>query len=729
MNEDDPLEQLKALKKQQGGTVTPHTDPLEQLKAMKQSQPSQQGAGDGSIHGILDKGLDMATFGLHRKGLGVTQAIGDVLQHGFNAHPIDTYNQSVNATKQREQAAETQHPYASAAAEATGFFGTLAAEAPIKAALAARSAASKGLQMLPRAVAEGAPGFDAAIKRIGGSAKTGAATGAVVGGLSSDGDPSQRASAIGAGGILGGLFGGGAQTLGEAGGGLKSLIQNLRTPASELGEQAANSRLAGKLAQDQIAPTDLLGNAKRAQEAGSPALVSHLGGPSLDNTTWLATTGPSSDAARLKQAIVDAQRGEVGVLNRGVTAMSGIENTPANQGDTFLQQLESTRQAAGRRDYPQAYSQPAIDDPNILKAIRRDPDLRASLNQGVSVMRREAELERIQSGEAQPRVVNPLRVKQPHDGPVLNDIGEALAAQGVPMDKIVAAGHVRELEPADLPELPIQMLDYMKQGVGPVIERGLKKGQLSAHDAGIINQKVQSILGQVGDPIYDAARRNQAALFGQIEAGQAGTKAFSQAPEVIAQQLSDLSPTQQNAYRTTQTSNLRDMLNDKKYGSNLDKGIFDNPTMESQLQATYGGEGVNKFAPYREQAQTLNRVNEAATGNSKTAERQGTQGEVVDERAVDAAHLLTSPHRAFYNIPQKLADARNLKIKQVMLQALARKLQIPANSPELPGLVEQLLQAQSTPVGRDVTATLGRRGAIARGGGILSGLLSGRATQ
>lgn len=730
MNPDDPLEQLKALKHQQGASPAPPpdgADPLAQLKAMKQAraQPSQ----DGAEEGVLDKFLNMATVGLHPKIMGVGSAIGDILQHGVNAHPVQSYEQGSQETGQRMTAAGAKHPVASSAAEATGFFGTLAADAPVRAALATRSALARGLPMLPQAVdyAEGAPGFGAALKRIAGSAKTGAATGAVVGGLSSNGTPYQRATAIGAGGLLGGIFGGGSQALGEAGGGLKSLVQNLRTPTSELGELAANRRIVSKLANDRFDPTDLLTAAGKAQRVQSPSLLAHLGGPSMDNLTWLASTGTSPEAAALKQAVTDAQRGEVGLLQRGVTAMSGVPNTPGNQADTFLQGLESARQAAGRADYPAAYAAPPLQDAGIVQAIRRDPDLRAALQEGINVMKRERELGRIQTGVAGPPIKNPLA--KPPTGPQFTDVGTQLHEMGVPLDKLIAEGHATLAEEPPPPSISVQLLDYMKQGVQPVIERGLKKGAFSAHDAGVINQKVRAILeaADAQAPEYAAARARQAALFGQSEAGQAGSKAFQQAPEVIAAQRAELTPAQEAAYRTTQTSALRDLLNGKKYGADLSTGLFDTPAMQAQLRASYPN--AEALDPYLEQGRTLNRVSQAVTGNSKTAERQGAQGETVNQTAVDAAHMLTSPHRAFYNIPAKLADARNREVKQAMLQALARHLQVPANSPELPGVVEQLLQARSSPVGRDVTATAVRRGTIARGGGILSGLLSGGATQ
>lgn len=681
-----------------------------------QPTPTQLPA-SGGWEGVLDHGLDMATLGGHKNLLGVGQAIGDIGQHGFNAHPVDTFNQSVAATKQREQAAESQHPIANSAAGATGFFGALAADAPLQAMLATRAALAKGLPMLPQAVdyAEGAPGVGAAIKRIAQSGKTGAATGAVVGGLSSDGTPGQRLTAMAGGAVGGGVLGGGAQALGEAGGGLKSLWQYLATPTAQQGALNADRRIVGKLAQDRLDPTDILPAAQKAQNTGSPALLAHLGGPSLDNTTWLASTGPSPEAASLKQSILGSKTQEGDLLNRGLRTSANLGDQPFQQA---AQEIASRKVISANRLYGNAEAQPPINDPEIARRIIQEPEL-------VNAMARTVK----SFGES----------ATPED---LKAVQSMMYARSL-LDANPNANIDALVQP-----IPVRLLNEMKKEADATIQSlALKSPNFTQLDKRRIQGAMGDILARADaqSPGYATARtvfKNDA---DREAAQQAGLDLFKSQPEEIAGHLAgaipldpeapyatNLLPQNQPDYRQGGVEAISRAMAEKNPESNLTKNFLTSPADQGRVAALLGDEGAAQFAPYREQAQTLNRVYDAATGNSKTAERQGTQGEVVDRTAVDAAHFLTSPHRAFYNLPGKFADARDREVKQAMLQSLARKLQLPATSPELPTFVEQLYKSMQGSEQPDVflnilsrPSGIGTRQTTARGAGLLSGLLSG----
>lgn len=671
------------------------------------TQKGQQQPQQGGWEGVLDHGLDMATLGLHKNILGVGQAIGDIAQHGLNAHPIDTFNQSVADTKQREQAAETQHPVANSAAGATGFFGTVAADAPIRALL--------GLPEAAGAVATG-QGFGSALKRIAGSAGTGAATGAVVSGLSADGTPGQRVGQVVGGGILGGILGGGAQSAGELTTGAGKFLHSVMQPVDEKASGIVDRRITAHLGINNLTPEDVRANAQHAVQTGAPMVMAHLGGPALDPLSYLGASSVSPEGAQFKDVLQQAQRGEHDLLQRGVTAMSGIPHTPENQADTFLQGIENTRTAAGRADYPAAYAEPPIQDPRIIDAIRRDPDLRASLQQGIGMMNRERELGRIQTGTTGPEIPNPLT--PPATGPQFTQAGAQLHALGVPLDRLIEQGHATLAPDEPPPPISVQLLDYMKQGAAPVIERGLQRGALSAHDAGVINQKLQAILESADErsPLYAAARQRQAELFGQRDAGQLGHQAFQQAPEVITAQRADLSPTQDNAYRTTATSGLRDLLSGKGYESNLERSVLDTPGMQQQLGAIYGPD-AGILAPYQQQARTLNRVESNAVSGSPTEPRAQIRREIIDQGGNDVLNGLMSAKRgSFWNVGGKILDAKNARVQQAVLQGLARDLNTPAGSPALQTLLERL--------GQPAPPQYGPLATPASSLGILSGLLS-----
>lgn len=706
MNPDDPLEQLKALKQTgagTGGPPPPNPDPLEQLKATRPVPPPSTG---NPVAGLVTKGLNMATLGLNEPFVGLTSAMANVARHGIYAHPIDTYNATTHQMDQDVQAAETQHPYLATGAGAAGFGATFLVDAPIRALLG-----------LPEAAVATETGAQAAVKRILGSAKTGAATGAVVSGIGARGTPGQKLGQVVGGGLLGGVLGGGAQSAEELMSGAGNFLRSVMQPVDEKAGGIVDRRIVSHLGIDGLTPSDVQTNAQQAVQTGSPSVLAHLGGPALDPLSYLGAASSTQEGSQLKSVLKQAQLGEHDLLQRGVTEMSGIPNTPENQSDMFLQGLEDTRKAAGQRDYPPAYAQPNITDPNILKAIRRDPDLRASLNQGVQEMQRDAELERIQTGDEEPKVVNPLSVKQPSAEPVLSPEGEELVnTYKVPRDKVIALGYVQPQEPADAPEIPVKMLDYMKQGVDPVIARGLQKGKFAARGAGVINAKVQALLDQVNNPVYDAARSNQAALFGLHKSGTEGQSAFTQAPEMIGAKIADLSPEQANAYKTTATSGLRDMLSGNGYTTNLEKTVLDNPRMQGQLSALYGDDAAT-LGPYQTQARSLNRVASEATGGSQTEPRAQIRREIVDQGGNDVLNTLLAPKRGLFNVPGKLLDAKNKKVQDAVLQILASRLKMPAGSQALQDYIQQLQTPLRT-----------RYGPLTSSASPLLGLLSGQLT-
>lgn len=671
--------------------------------------PPTQTPSSGGWEGVLDHGLDMATLGLHKNILGVGQAIGDIAQHGLNAHPIDTFNQSVADTKQREQAAETQHPVANSAAGATGFFGTLAADAPIRALL--------GLPEAAGAVATG-QGFGSALKRIAGSAGTGAATGAVVSGLSADGTPGQRAGQILGGGLLGGLLGGGTQSAGELTSGEGKFLRSVMQSVEEKAGGIVDRRINAHLGINNLTLDDVRANDQQAVQTGAPMVMAHLGGPALDPLSYLGASSVSPEGAQFKDVLQQAQRGEHDLLQRGVSAMSGFPDSPDFTAPAIMNRLEEYRKGVGRTDYPLAYAEPPVTDPRVLKAIADEPYLSGALDQSVDILGRRSRADALRTGQPQPPVVNPI---QGENAPLTGQ-----AAQIAALYKDDPVMHALARQGAGLPPLgvgptgsiPVQMLDKLQQAAQPGIELGLKRGKLAAEDAGAINSQVQSILQMAGEgrPAFAQARSHQASLFGQGDAAKAGMQAFNQAPDVIASQLQNLNPAEASAYRGTATSGLRDLLSSKGYEENLERSTLDNPQTQQQLSALYGP-NAEELAPYQQQARALNRVESNAVSGSQTEPRAQIRREIIDQGGNDVLNGLMSAKRgSFWNVGGKILDAKNAKVQQAVLQGLARDLNIPAGSPELQTFLERL--------GQPATTQYGPLAAPASSLGILSGLLS-----
>lgn len=701
-----------AAMRSQGATEHDIETYLTQHEGLKPSgAPESNSAPTGNFGDAVNSGLDVLGLGKQLRG-GVAFA-KDLIQNRDLGHAENAYTGQLASDKARLTSYSDANPKSAMVGQGLGVLGTLFGGEGAQAANAASKLPEAGSALMSAAT-----GVVPTVQRIGQAAKTGAVVGGSVAGANADGSLGHRLYDAATGALAGGVLGGGARAIGEVAGAGVDAYRQLRTPAAVAGVDAANARIAGKLSASGMVPDDLLTAAMKAKQTGTPAVVAHLAGPGMDNLSWLASTGPSSDAAALRTSVTNAQRAEGGVLNRGVTQASGVPDNPAYSTPVVKARLEGSRAAAASVNYPKAYAAPDVTDPRILSIIKNDPDLSASLLEGINVMRQEQSVAGIR-GQVPQDIPNPLEAAA-KAGPQLTPEGETLKRlyPNTDIDALIRKGFGADNSEAPT-SIPIQMLDYMKRGADVVAQRGLKKGNLSEHSAGLLNQKIDAIL-QLTDraaPEYGAARQGYAVPSQQLEALDAGTPAMNKGGSAIALDRANLpNDATRSAYNTAATSSLRDQINTRRTSGNI-SGTFDNPFAENQLTALYGGEGRAKMQPYLDQGNRVNQVNEAVTGNSKTADRLATSTEQLGRQTLDAAGALTSPRRFVMNLPGKLADARDLKVKQAMLQELARSLNVSATSPELPDLVERLYHVTKPPL-RDMTNTSVR----AEVAGILSGL-------
>lgn len=651
------------------------------------STTSQSGAGEG----VLDSGLDMLTLGAHSKLLGLTQAAGDVLTHGTGSHPVDTYNASLAATDKRKAAADVEHPLLRRAADATGFFGSLAAEAPARAALGfAKTVAPAGTA-------------STAIARIGQAAKAsaghGAQYGALAGALGSRAPtPDQAINDVGkgalGGSVLGTLFGGTSATAGEGARTIESVLGPLLAPAEEKAQTLAN-RLIAPGVNAAAVPRRA---AQAAATGNTGATLAHLGDPGLDQLTYLATSGATPEAATLRAALEDAQRGEHGIIQQGITSMSGRERAPRNEGVNFLKGLETQRKAVGAADYPVALSTPPIKDASILRDIAANPSLKKGFHEAVGMAQSDANLAAMEGRGPQRTIQNPLETPDVAPVPLTKSI-DALYRDDPVMAEIAKAQLAKQGGPpavaGETPGIPVDILNNFKQGIDATVEKGMNGRPLNRKAAGVTNSMLQNIL-QRGDkqaPAFAEARARQIPFFNRIEGGEAGQDAFGKNGGAIQSEMNDLSKVGQNeAYRTTATSALRGLVDKQKY--NRDVGsMFDSPEVEGQLDALFGQGARERLEPALEQGSILNRVlGSSATKGSQTAYRTKINENLGDPAINDVIHTILNPKRAIYNLPGKLIDRAGKTAQQEALRINAGRLATPANSPDLPSVLASILE-------------------------------------
>jgi hypothetical protein len=591
------------------------------------------------------------------------------------------------------------------AAEALGGAGTLALEAPIRAAVG-----------LPEAV-EGLTA-KTAMGRIGKAAARGGTTGATLTALQG-GSPGQVALSGG----VGALLSGGTTAVGEAAHGIGNVVRKLRQPTSDAAASAANRGILAGLQQDQVMPEDLPARGQAALDAGNNrAVLAHLGDRGLDTQTYLATGSNSPEGAALARNIEAAQRGENEILQHGITQMSGIPETAAAEPEALQRSLTARRRALGALDYPVAHALPDVADPRIADAIRNDPDLMRTLDAAVDLINREDEAAAIRMGRTPSPIRNPLQGDAFTPGVDVNFLRRNYSPDQV-------NDILRQLGMQATPELPVRALDYMKQGADQIIERGIDGQPMTARNANILRDKVNSILEFLDEqrPGYAKARSGQSALFGQADAAESGANAFNKSANEIANDLTGFTaPNEADAYRATATNELRSGIKGARRNNNAQLKL-DTPETEEQIGALYGPGARGRLDPSLEQARRVNAVREAALGNSKTEARQAARAQMSNEAPTDLAHALVSPKRAFYNLPDKLNDARQRRIQLEVYREMAKRLNLPVQGSELGDIVSELLRERASLPFNSGSPVVSPE--VTRGAGILGGLLGRQVGQ
>lgn len=727
----DPLDEIfndSAQAPQAGGSG----DPLDEIFASDTQKPrvsmdqrqvrestgvtprtKQQNRNPQAGEGMLDRVLSGLTLGAHRPIVATGQAIGDVVMHGTGSHPIDTFRQSIADTQDREQQSKREHGLIGDAGEAIANIAPLALEAPIRGALGLRDAVE----------AASAP---TAMRRIARAGAKGAATGAVVGGLGGADNVGEGVKKMATGGILGGLFGGGASAVAEvapkASGTLRDLFQSGQAKA----ERTANRNILGGLSDDRIMPEDLPERGRAAVAAGNEhAVVSHLGDRGLDQQTYLATSANSPESADLARTLEHAQRSENEILQHGVTQMSGIPETAAAEPEALQRSLTNRRRALGAVDYPRAHAAPDVSDPRIANAIRGDRDLSGVLDEVVAQMNREEEAAAIRAGREPVPIAHPFA---PAHGNALDgiDIGRLRRDYPDQADDIIQQLTSRNQQ---TPTISVQMLDRMKQGADDIVERGIDGRPMTARDARILRDKVNSILGFLDDqrPDYAHARSGQTALFGQADAAELGATALDRSGGEITNDLQGLqAPNEADAYLATATSDLRAGIKGARRNNNAQLKL-DSPKVEEQLDALYGPGGRAQLQPSVEQARRVNEVRQRATGGSPTEARQASRAQTSNEATTEAVQALVSPQRAAFNFPAKWADAHQRKVQMAVYREMARRLGIAADDPRLDSFVQELIRTRSgLPFNSHRPAM---NPALTRGTGVLAGYLGQKVGQ
>lgn len=500
-------------------------------------------------------------------------------------------------------------------------------------------------------------------------------------GASDDENPATLLKGGAAGAVGGGALSGLAGIVPKAARGAVDITRTLRKGPEQAGSERALDRLLGRLTMDQMTPEELAARNASASALKAPGTLAHVAGESTDPLTYLAAQSRSPAGANLRRAILTAKRGEGAFVNKGLSQASGLPETV--RPDVLERSIAKARATQAAGDYPTAFASPPIRSNTVLETIQGDPVLSDALRNAAKLMQREG-----------------IPVKDPTS---VNSIVEALRKMGVPDRAIEASGHATEAE------LPIQLFDYLKRGADVAVARGLKRGDLDAKGAQITMDKVQNLLREVDaqSPAYAKARANYASHSRRLDALDAGRQAWksTKSADQLIEQLDALAtPTERQDFLTGLTGSAQRAVSQRRRGMPVSEGLFDNPDVEAKLRRAYGDEGWNKLKPYLEHGQALTRVQRRTLGGSPTAERTASQEKELNQAATEAAQIIVSPTRAFFNLPGKVFDARERRVNSAMQDKLAEILGIPIGDPRVNDVIAALRQSGGR-VTSDVTRT------------------------
>lgn len=560
---DDPLEQLKALKKPASDASD---DPLEQLKAMRaatirphvpgvaaETTAAKPKAGPAPEAPTRTSVPEAAAFGYVSSIPGwdriaaLTSAAMTGSSYGgrFGAN----YDKALGQVRDVNDAANREHGTASKVGGAAGLVQ--------QAMLAPTSAVTAGKSMLPSLL------------------KQGAAFGAMQGASNTRdlSDVPALATNVGMGTVLGAGAGAAGAGVGKLATGvatrvartapIRALLARAGTTIDDNVTAAAKAKVTQALERDMMTGDDLLTRGAEAVGTGKPVVLADLGEGNVKGLTQAVGTVPGKAQRRLRETL-EGRIGDKTMLEQGPQTqrvrgdLQQAFNAQPEDLHALAQQLTEARDVASNVNYGRVRQDVTPLHLPELDAAFNDPQyghiFREAHNRGIQLSR--AMGETVPMGLPPGAEMGPatqmlerardLMSREPWRKIDLTPLEQAAASEGS----------------ASVPQATIGTLDLMKRGIDPAIEIAQKRGGLSSLEGSILKQRLDNILAAADavHPDYAAARAAHATASGEIDALNAGRgiadnarRRFAPfggaAPEVTAADVATMTPAQRALYQ------------------------------------------------------------------------------------------------------------------------------------------------------------------------------------
>lgn len=541
--------------------------------------------------GMREAAMRAMTFGLSDKVGALGAATGDYLgqaideargKEGDHYSFGDFYDQAVKDARSREEDYVSKHPILARLGYALGAAGSVA---PFSAVAPAAT--------------------------LGGKIAQGAAIGAPIGGVSaygaSDNTGLPLARDIAYGAAVGGITGGALPVATEiASGPLEFAARKLGVSSPET--QAAD-RVSAAIAKDQAAggpgPAEIqtaLGTA-----GNKPVSIADVSGANVKALGGNVARAPGPGREAVEQFLNQRD------AEAGVRMAQDVNSLLANGGTAFdtAQGLIAQRAKEAAPLYEQAYAaNQSISSPEIDKVLATPAGQRALTN-ARQLMANDMTL----MGKPDPQLTAAAReaaqlgLMEPHG-----------SGTGV------AAG------------LKLQTLDYVKRSLDDMINSAQRAGE---------NNNARVMIGLKGKLVgaldsadetgaYAQARSIFAGHSSSLDALQEGAKIFNKEPSLIANEISNLSPSEQEFYRLGAADALKTQIARTSSGGNEARAVIGNAYKQAQLRPIFPDQDT--FDDFINSAKTESRMFSTKLGTiggsdtaRRVAEDTGGMGEGVVE--------------------------------------------------------------------------------------------------
>lgn len=697
--DQDPLEQLKALKQSQGLSrldASSSSDPLVQLNALKQAKPNN----DPRLHQDLSdlRGqIESTSVHLAPKSSASTGSLSDVVAQGLGGGPVsalvdaianpssyqghfwENMKASQAGLNRRSADYSERHPVIGGGAS------VLSGLVPVMAA----TAATGGLAAPEALASRLAPGF--AARTVGGAAAGGLAQGASTlvntpGGMSDRIAGLEKAGFPTAGVVTG-------ATLPAASGMLGSFINRI---GGNAGATNALGAFAKRLGQAGMFPEDLaIGEANAPK--GAPLVAADLmGRPGQKLVRW-TTDQPSFGGAELEKQLTERNTGQ---LDRTLANMKGamgqdFQNIPATQ-----EQMVADMKARAKPLYDVA--KPISLPAHIVSEVQRlrgaFPEIDKAFQSGDVLRKGDTAIE---GGNISP-------------AGVIQKISPEIARDPKMLDALRSSGY---RIPGDQAPLTVGDVHYAKLGLDDLIDRKSDGSGIAPTRARQLRLALNGLLGQVDQavPEYQAARNQYRGDAEMNEAMELGKKALHLPVDELAHATKDYSPGEQQAFRASAMNQLKLTAKDVPASRDLMARWINSPNMEDRLKLIApSDEAAQQLLAHRDVERTMAATGAAPRAGSNTSTNLADQPGHGFLTGATIGRSFLSPRRALMSAAGQLGTMVERKLSTNLSDNLGPLLGTPRE--EIPALIQRLQATKNKALRQALYEQLAAKGLGVRAG-------------